>query len=103
MRGLLAVVTSLVEHELQATRAQQLRVLGSAAAGSGLQHTRSIVVAHGLRCSVACESLPDQGSNPCLLSSGRPRCSLGWLWGWSVVHCGGHRPLVHGWFPVNVC
>ena len=28
----------------------------------------SVVVAHGLSCSVACGILPDQGSNPCPLN-----------------------------------
>ena len=40
--------------------AQELWLPGSRATGS-------IVVAHGLNYSVACGSLPDQGSNPCLL------------------------------------
>ena len=35
----------------------------------GLQSTGSIVVAHGLNCSVACGIFPDQGSNPCFLHS----------------------------------
>ena len=49
MRGLLIVVASLVaEHELQ-----QMWLLSS-----------RVVVVRGLRCSVACGSFPDQGSNP---------------------------------------
>ena len=32
-----------------------------------LEHTLSVVVAHGLSCSVACGIFPDQGSNSCLL------------------------------------
>ena len=31
------------------------------------QSTGSVVEAHGIRCSVACGILPDQGLNPCLL------------------------------------
>ena len=30
----------------------------------GLQSAGSVVVAHGLRCSMACGIFPDQGSNP---------------------------------------
>ena len=30
-----------------------------------LQHMGSVVVAHGLSCSVACGIFLDQGSNPC--------------------------------------
>ena len=52
---LLIAVASLVEHGLQACRAQQLWHVGSA------------VVAHGLSCSMACGILLDQGSNPCPL------------------------------------
>ena len=29
------------------------------------RHGASLVVAHGLSCSVACRIFPDQGSNPC--------------------------------------
>ena len=53
--GLLIAVASLVEHRLQAHRLQQL------------QHVGSVVVAHGLSCSMACGILPDQRSNPWLL------------------------------------
>ena len=34
----------------------------------GLQGTGSVVVAHELSCSRACEIFPEKGSNPCLLS-----------------------------------
>ena len=34
---------------------------------TGSRRTGSVVVAHGLSCSVACGILPDQGSNPCPL------------------------------------
>ena len=49
VRGLLTVVPSLVaEHGALGARA-------------------SVVVAHGLSCSVACGIFPDQGSNTCSL------------------------------------
>ena len=61
MRGLLYVVASLAaEHRLQSGGA-------SVVVASELQSTGSIVVLCGLRCSMARESFPDQGSNPCLL------------------------------------
>ena len=41
------------------------RVLGSRA--SVVAEAGSVVVAHGLSCSVACGIFPDQGSNPCPL------------------------------------
>ena len=34
---------------------------------SSCGHVGSVVVAHGLSCSVACGIFPDQGSNPCPL------------------------------------
>ena len=34
---------------------------------AGLQSTDSVVVVHGLGCSMACGIFPDQGSNPCPL------------------------------------
>ena len=34
---------------------------------TGSRRTGSVVVAHGLSCSVACGICPDQGSNPCPL------------------------------------
>ena len=39
--------------------------------GCGLRaySTGSVVVVHGLSCSMACEIFPDQGLNPCLLHS----------------------------------
>ena len=40
---------------------------GSVAAATGLQSTGSVVVTRGLSYSEAHGSLPDQGSNPCLL------------------------------------
>ena len=56
VRRLLIVVASLIaEHGLQAHGLQQL------------WHTGSVVVAHGLSCSMACGILPEQGSNPCPL------------------------------------
>ena len=35
---------------------------------TGSRHAGSVVVAHGLSCSVACGIFPDQGSNPCPLN-----------------------------------
>ena len=56
VRGLLIAVASLVvECRLQARGLQQL------------WHMGSVVVVHGLNCSVACRIFPDQGSNPCPL------------------------------------
>ena len=34
---------------------------------TGSRRACSVVVAHGPSCSAACEIVPDQGSNPCLL------------------------------------
>ena len=34
---------------------------------TGSRHVGSVVVAHGLSCSMACGIFPDQGLNPCLL------------------------------------
>ena len=39
--------------------------MGSALVVSGLQSTSAVTVAHGLSCSVACGSFPDQGLNLC--------------------------------------
>ena len=45
-----------------------LIVVVSLVAEHGALDTRpSVVVAHGLNCSVACGIFPDQGSNPCPL------------------------------------
>ena len=35
--------------------------------GRALGHVGSVVVAHGLSCSKACEIFPEQGANPCPL------------------------------------
>ena len=48
-------------------RPQQLWCTGSVVVARGPQSTDSVVVAHGLSCSVACGIFPDQGSNPCPL------------------------------------
>ena len=50
----------IAQHGLWGTWALEVAV-------PGLQSTGSILVVHGLRCSVACGIFPDQGSNPCLL------------------------------------
>ena len=44
---------------------QQLGPKGSVLVVSGLQSTSPVAVAHGLSCSEACGSFPDQGSNLC--------------------------------------
>ena len=51
-RLLIAVPSLVAEHGLQARRLQQL------------WNVASVVVAHGLSCSAACEIFPDQGQNP---------------------------------------
>ena len=68
VRGLLIAVASLVaEHRLQVRRPQQLWCVGLVVVAHRLQSTGSVVVAHGLSCSVACGILLDQGWNPCAL------------------------------------
>ena len=47
---------------------------------TGSRRTGSVVVTHGLRCSVACGIFPDQGSNPCPLhwqADSQPLCYQG--------------------------
>ena len=48
-------------------RLQQLQCMGSVVTIPTLQSTGSVVVVHGLSCSMACEIFPDQGSYLCLL------------------------------------
>ena len=68
VHGLLIVVASLVaEHGLQAHGLKQLWHKSSVVVARGLQSAGSVVVAHGLSCSMACGIFPDQGSNPCPL------------------------------------
>ena len=43
------------------------RHVGFSSCGSRRQSAGSVVVDHGLSCSLACGIFPDQGSNPCLL------------------------------------
>ena len=57
-QGLLTVGASPVEHALSAMWISVAPRLSS---------TDPVIVAHGLRCSTACEIFPDQGSNLCLL------------------------------------
>ena len=54
---------------LQSTsfRASVVAAVSSVVAVPGLQSTGSIIVAHRIRCSWACEIFPDQGSSPSLL------------------------------------
>ena len=52
----------------------------SVAVARRLQRAGSVVVAHGLSCSVACGIFPDQGSNPCSLHwqvDSQPLCHQG--------------------------
>jgi len=60
--GLLIAVASLV------FRAEALGIWLSVAVAPRLQNTGSIIVAHGLSCSLACGIFPDQGSNPMSLT-----------------------------------
>ena len=46
---------------------QQLLHMGSVVVARGLQSTGSVVVAHGLSCSVVCGIFLDQDLNPCPL------------------------------------
>ena len=59
MCRLFTVVASLVKHRLWGTRFSSCR--------SRAPEHRSEVGAHGLSCSAACGTFPDQGSNLCLL------------------------------------
>ena len=81
VRRLLIEVASLVaEHGLQACGLQQLWYMGSVVVARRLQSTGSVVVVHGLSCSVACGIFPDQGSNPCPLhwqADSQPLCHQG--------------------------
>ena len=60
LRLLAAGASLAVDHGLWGVWAQDLGFLGSRAAGS-------VVVMHGLTCSVARGIFPNQGSNPCPL------------------------------------
>ena len=57
----------VAEHRLQAHGLQQLWCMGSVDVARRLQTAGSVVVAHGLSCSVACGIFPDQAQNPCPL------------------------------------
>ena len=50
---------------------QQLRHMRSVVAFPGFQSKVSIVVMQWFSCFMACEILPDQGSNQCVLQAGR--------------------------------
>ena len=70
----IAMTSLIVEHRLQGTQA-------SVAGAPGLQSIGSIVVAQGLRCSLARGIFPDRGSNPCLLhwlADSYLLCHQGW-------------------------
>ena len=60
VRGLLIVVASRC-------RARPLGARASVVVACGLSSCGSVVVVHGLSCSVACGIFADQGSNPCPL------------------------------------
>ena len=65
VHGLLTAVASLAaEQQALGTWASVVVVCGLSSCGSWLQSAGSVVVAHGLSCSVARGILPDQGSNP---------------------------------------
>ena len=64
---LVAVASLVAEHRLQAHGFQQLQHLASVVAAQALQSTGSVVVAHGLSCSMSCGISLDQGWNPCPL------------------------------------
>ena len=51
----------------RARRLQQRQHTGLVVVAPGLRRTGSVVVAHGLSCSMACGIFPDQRSNPWLL------------------------------------
>ena len=44
-----------------------LTIAASLVGSTGSRRAGSVIMAHGLSCSVACGILPDQGSNPCPL------------------------------------
>ena len=57
-----------------------LRAWASVVVARGLQSAGSVVVVHGLHCSVACGIFPDQGSNLCPLhwqADSQPLCHQG--------------------------
>ena len=65
VHGLFIAVASLVaEYGLQARGLQQLWHVGSVVVARGLQSTGTVVVVHGLSCSVACGIFPEPGLEP---------------------------------------
>ena len=65
--GLLVAVASLVEYGLQRAWASVVVAHGLGSCASWTPGTGSVVLAHGLRCSLACGFFLDQGLNLCLL------------------------------------
>ena len=65
VRGLSLVVASGGHSSSQCAGLSLSRPLFLRSTGS--RRAGSVVVAHGLSCSVACGTFPDQGSNPCPL------------------------------------
>ena len=59
--------SSVAKRGLQDTRASVAVARGSGVVTPWFLSTGSMVVAHGLSCSMACGISPDQGLNPCLL------------------------------------
>ena len=62
LQGLLLLWRTGSRHAVSVVVVRGLSNCGSRALDAG-----SVVVAHGLSCSAACEIFPDQGSNPCPL------------------------------------
>ena len=75
----ITVASPIAEHGLQVQGPPQLWRAGLVAPSSCGAWV-SVVVAHGLSCSVACGILPDQGLNPCPLhwqADSQPLCHQG--------------------------
>ena len=67
VRGFLIAVASRCGAQALGVRASVVVARGLSSVARGLQSAGSVVVAHGLSCSVPCGIFPDQGSNPCPL------------------------------------
>ena len=66
--GFLIVVLLVAQHRLQAHGLQQLQHMGSVVVAPRFQSTGSIVLAHGLSCSMACgtSQIRNQTCVPCI-------------------------------------
>ena len=103
VHGLLIAVASLVaEHGLQACGLQQLWHVGSVLVAHRLQSAGSVVVSHGLSCSVACGIFLDQGSDLCSLhwQAILNHCATGEAWEHEVLTCGPLGKSQHGFLIV---